>query len=140
MSDEEEVRGLLQSYADRLDAGDLDGLTALFAHATWRSSARSEVLAGSHQVRPVYARLLASTAGTPTTHRLTEVRVEVEPGADVATSTCRWTVLEEQEGSPPTATLTGRYTDRLERVEGRWRFADRLIELDPPVAGAGGSG
>jgi ketosteroid isomerase-like protein len=133
MSDEEEISTLLQSYADRLDAGDLDGVTALFAHSTWRSSGRSEVLSGSDQVRPVYVQLLASMAGAVTTHRLSDVRVDVAPRATTATSGCRWEVLA---GTPPTVTLSGRYTDRFEKVDGRWRFADRFIGMDPVPAGS----
>jgi uncharacterized protein (TIGR02246 family) len=133
MTDEEEIGALLQAYADRLDAGDLDGVTALFAHSTWHSSARSEVLSGRDQVRPVYVQLLAAIAGTVTAHRLIDVRVEVVPGAATATSGCRWAVLA---GAPPTVTLSGRYTDRFEKVDGRWRFADRFIEMDPVPAGS----
>ena len=53
-SDVEAVTALIMAYAERLDAGDLDGVAALFADATWRSPARAEPLRGPAAVRRAY--------------------------------------------------------------------------------------
>jgi hypothetical protein len=37
MSDSEAITALVHSYARLLDAGDIDGVVALFEHSTWRS-------------------------------------------------------------------------------------------------------
>ena len=47
MSDRAEITALVHEYARRLDAGDLDGVAALFEHATWRSESTGEVLRGT---------------------------------------------------------------------------------------------
>ena len=54
LPDPDAVRALIFRYADLIDAGDLDGLAALFAHATWRSAGRDEVLRGTAEVRRAY--------------------------------------------------------------------------------------
>src|SRR2546430_4287320 len=47
----EEIRALIHEYAERIDGGDLDGLAALFADATWGSPGRGTPLRGTEQVR-----------------------------------------------------------------------------------------
>jgi ketosteroid isomerase-like protein len=49
--DVEAIRALVHEYAERIDAGDLDGLAALFADATWGSPGRGAPLRGTKQVR-----------------------------------------------------------------------------------------
>jgi ketosteroid isomerase-like protein len=129
--DRAEISALVHAYAAKLDAGDLDGVAALFDHATWRSAADGTVLRGRDQVRRVYDRVRLY-GGTPrTTHLITNLDVEVDPGADVASAQCAFTVLQGVvPGEPIQVILTGRYVDRFERVGGRWRFADRLFVAD----------
>src|SRR2546421_3344349 len=49
--DVEAIRALIHEYAERIDGGDLDGLAALFADATWGSPGRGTPLRGTEQVR-----------------------------------------------------------------------------------------
>ena len=44
MSDVEEISALVHSYARLLDSGDVDGVTALFEHSTWRSMPKGSML------------------------------------------------------------------------------------------------
>ena len=39
MGDRDEITALVYRYAELLDGGDIDGVVALFADATWRSAA-----------------------------------------------------------------------------------------------------
>src|SRR2546430_5299146 len=54
--DVEAIRALIHEYAERIDGGDLDGLAALFADATWGSPGRRTPLRGTEQVRRGAAR------------------------------------------------------------------------------------
>ncbi len=128
--DEMAIAALVHSYARLVDTGDVDGVAALFEHATWRSDASDVVRRGSAEVRPVYERLFASAGASGTTHLLTNLTVEVEPGAMAASSRCSWSVLRSDSDNRLSITLSGRYSDRFAKVDGRWRFADRLITTD----------
>ena len=131
MSDVDEITALVHSYARLLDRGDVDAVVALFEHATWRSEPAGSVLRGSAEVRPVYERMTASGGGRRTKHLLTNVSVEVEPGATTGSSHCYWTVLQATASGPRIdVILSGQYTDTFDQVDGRWRFADRLITVD----------
>jgi 3-phenylpropionate/cinnamic acid dioxygenase small subunit len=125
-SDVEVIRALIHRYAELIDAGDLDRLAALFANATWRSSGRGEVLRGSAQVREAYDGVLLHEDGTPSTqHLITNVTVEVD--GDGATARSYFTVIQARPDFPLQPIVSGRYEDAFERVDGTWRFADRLI-------------
>lgn len=127
-----EITALVHEYTRRLDAGDLDGVAALFADATWRSAADGAVHRGTAEVRRVYDRVRLYDGGTPRTrHLITNLTIELEPEADAATAHCFFTVLQGVEpGRPIQVILSGQYHDRFARVDGRWRFADRLFTAD----------
>ncbi|HLK11560.1 MAG TPA: nuclear transport factor 2 family protein [Candidatus Binatia bacterium] len=128
-SDLEAITALIHAYAERLDAGDLDGVAALFARATWRSPARAEPLHGAAAVRRAYDRVILYDGVPCTRHLLTNVVVEVEP-PDRAAARSYFTVLQARPDFPLRPILCGRYHDAFVRDGGGWRFADRLILPD----------
>jgi hypothetical protein len=131
MSDVTEITKLVNSYALHLDRGDIDGVVALFQHSTWRGNADGPVRRGRAEVRPVYEGLLAALGSLRTKHLLTNLTVEIDESGTTASSHCYWTVLQNIEpGAAIDVTLSGQYTDRFEKVDGTWRFADRLITTD----------
>ena len=131
MSDVEDITALVHSYARLLDGGDVDAVAALFEHSTWRSEPRGSFLRGSAEVRSVYEKLKASDAGLRTRHLLTNVAVDIQPGATSATSHCYWTVLQSVgPGQRIDVVLSGQYIDTFAKVDGGWRFSDRLIVVD----------
>jgi len=129
-SPEDAIRTLLFAYAERIDAGDLDGVAALFEHATWRSHARSEPLRGTAAVRRAYDGVMLHDDTPRTKHVITNVVVEVDEAAGRATARSYFTVFQALPDLPLQAIICGRYHDAFERVDGRWRFADRLILTD----------
>jgi len=60
----EAVRALVVAYAERLDAGDLDGVAALFEHAVVRTARTATELVGRDAVRGMYDQM-ARIAITP---------------------------------------------------------------------------
>jgi hypothetical protein len=131
MSDVSEITALIHSYALLLDGGDMDAVAALFENSTWRSEPAGRVLRGSEAVRPIYAQVKLYDGVPRTKHLLTNLTVEVEPEASVASAHCYWTVLQNMEaGKGIEIILSGQYIDTFEKAEGVWRFADRLIKVD----------
>lgn len=125
-SDEEAIRALVHRYAELIDAGDLDGVAALFAHATWRSTGRPGALRGAAEARRAYDGVILYENGTPCTkHVITNVTVEV--AGDRATARSAFTVFQARPDFPLQAIICGRYEDAFERADGAWRFTDRLI-------------
>ena len=129
MDDADAIRSLIHSYAELLDAGDLDGVAALFEHATWRSSTRSDVLRGSEQVRDAYRNVILYDGVPRTCHIISNVTVVCD-SSPVATARSYFTVLQSAPGFALQAILAGGYHDELEQVDGEWRFTDRLILPD----------
>ena len=80
--------------------------------------------------------LLSSTIkmhgdGTPRTkHVTTNVRIELDEAAGTATAQSYFTVLQAVEGHGLQTIVAGRYRDRFERHDGRWRFAERRFTTD----------
>ncbi|MGQ0805725.1 MAG: nuclear transport factor 2 family protein [Actinomycetota bacterium] len=131
MDDVTEITALIHEYADRLDGGDLDGVAALFEHATWGSPGRGEPLRGAAQVRRGYDGVILHEDGTPSTkHVISNVTVDVEGGAGRAAARSYFTVLQARPDLPLQPIIAGRYHDRFERAGGRWRFAERMIIPD----------
>ena len=131
MSDLSDITALVHSYARLLDGGDLDGVADLFEQATWRSAANGTVLRGTSQVRAVYDRVALYDGVPRTKHLITNLTVDVEPGASVATGHCYFTVLQGiTPGEPIQVILSGQYQDGYAKVGGRWQFSDRLFIID----------
>ena len=125
-----QIAALVYRYADLLDQGDLDGVAALFAHATWGSGTRQERMRGTEQVRRMYDGVILYEDGTPhTKHVITNLVIEHEDGTTQATARSYFTVLQAHEGVLQPI-IAGRYHDRFENVDGEWRFAERIIHPD----------
>jgi hypothetical protein len=122
----EAIRALVATYGERLDAGDLDGVTALFHHARWCSGTRS--LTDVDAIRRVYDDVILYDGVPCTRHVMGDVVVAVE-GA-TATSRCSFTVFQARPDFPLQAVLVGRYHDTFACVDGAWEFRERVVHPD----------
>ena len=131
MTDVEEITTLIYEYAYKLDAGDLDGVAALFEHAELGSTRHDRRLRGTVEARTVYDSVIIYEDGTPKTlHQITNVAVDVD--GDAAGARSCFTVLQVTgQGLHPV--LAGVYHDRFERVGAAWRFSERIF--DPRLFG-----
>lgn len=130
-SDEQAIRNLLFDYAARMDAGDLSGVAALFAEATYVSG-DGPPLRGAAPVERVNRMLvILYEDGTPRTkHLTTNVRLEVDAAAGRAEARSLFTVLQQAPGRPIEPIVAGRYEDAFARGPEGWRFAARRIHVD----------
>jgi 3-phenylpropionate/cinnamic acid dioxygenase small subunit len=131
MTDTEAITALIHEYASRLDAGDLDGVAALFEQAELGSTRHKRRLRGTAEARTTYDGVIIYEDGTPKTlHQITNVTVKID--GEHATARSCFTVLQVT-GPGLQPILAGEYHDRFERVEGAWRFTERIF--DPRLFG-----
>jgi 3-phenylpropionate/cinnamic acid dioxygenase small subunit len=125
-----EIAALVYRYAELLDSGDLDGVAALFEHATWGSGTRAERMRGAVQVRRMYDGVILYDDGTPhTKHVITNLVIDHDDGSVDASARSYFTVLQAHDGGLQPI-IAGRYEDRFANVDGQWRFSERIIHPD----------
>ena len=130
-ADEEAIRSLIVAYAERLDAGDLDGVADLFTDGEFRSSRGGAPRVGRDAVRRQYDAVLVYDDGTPRTkHVLGDVVVDRDADGETATARCTFTVFQQAPGGPLRPVLAGCYHDRFARVDDEWRFRERVVHPD----------
>jgi 3-phenylpropionate/cinnamic acid dioxygenase small subunit len=130
-----EIENLLYTYAERIDAGDLDGVAALFEHGRIcgvEDGPPETVFSGVKGVRQMYemaTRLYDD--GTPKTKHLTSnVRIDVDDHAGTARSTANYLVTQATPDLPLQVIITGHYRDTFHLVEGSWWFESRTMYVD----------
>jgi 3-phenylpropionate/cinnamic acid dioxygenase small subunit len=130
-----EIENLVYSYAERLDAGDLDGVAALFAHGRicgMEDGPPETVFTGVSGVRQMYemaTRLYED--GTPKTkHFTTNVRIRVDDAAGTADGSAYYCVTQATQDLPLQIIVTGHYRDTFHRIEGTWWFDTRIMFVD----------
>ena len=124
------ITALVHGYAERLDAGDLEGVASLFARATYGAEG-GPVREGAAAVLAALQAAVVLHDGVPRTkHLITNLTIEVEENGGVATARSYFTVLQATAALPLQPILAGRYADRFRRVHGEWEFAARRIHLD----------
>jgi 3-phenylpropionate/cinnamic acid dioxygenase small subunit len=133
--DAREIENLVYTYAERLDAGDLDGVAALFAHGRicgMEDGPPETVFAGVARVRQMYemaTRLYED--GTPKTkHLTTNVALRVDEHAGTAQGSAYYCVTQATPELPLQVIVTGRYRDTFHRVDGTWWFDTRIMYVD----------
>jgi len=131
MTDGEAIAKLIHLYAERLDEGNLEGVAALFEHATLRSNHRPEGRYGRDAALAMYRDTMALYDGKPCTkHVTTNLIVELAEDAPAATARSYFTVFQARPELPLQPIIAGRYHDAFEKVAHAWRFTDRLILVD----------
>ena len=130
-----DIENLVYTYAERIDAGDLDGVAALFAHGRIcgvEDGPPETVFEGTARVRQMYemaTRLYDD--GTPKTkHFTTNVRIDVDEEAGTARASAYYCVPQATPELPLQVIVTGHYRDTFHRVDGAWWFDSRTMYVD----------
>jgi hypothetical protein len=123
-----EIRQVLNRYCRGVDRGDRQMLKdvyhadAIDDHGTWTGPGRDFA---DHIVDSLDAQ------GAPSQHHITNVLIELD-GAHAAVES--YFIAFHPHGEPGSASalafVGGRYLDRFERRDGRWRIAHRQVVLD----------
>lgn len=141
------IHTLLMLFAERIDAADFAGTAALFEHGSYSLRRGDTTIMAFKGAAEAEAGFSAAVRLYPdgtlrTKHVITNVIIEI--AGDTATSRCYCTVLQGTGEFPLQPIAAGRYHDRFEKVDGAWRFAERVFvshlmgDLSAHVAGAGG--
>lgn len=123
-----QIENLIYTYAERIDAGDLEGVSALFAHADFVGPDGKVAATGAEEFLAIQQKAVKiyPETGTPCTkHVTTNVLIEVDESSGFATAKSYFTVLQSTAELPLQPIIAGRYIDRFECFEGRWRFRQR---------------
>ncbi len=127
------IERIVYGYAERVDAGDFEGLAALFAHATYKGGGPDDPgVVGADAVLAIQERMVRRYGdGTPRTkHVTTNLVIDADEEAGTAAARSYFTVLQAVDDFPLQVVIAGRYHDRFERVDGEWRLAERVIFCD----------
>ncbi len=130
-----EIENLVYTYAERIDAGDFDGVAALFAHGRicgMEDGPPETVFEGSDRVRQTYEMAVRlHDDGTPKTrHFTTNVIIDADDAAGIARGSAYYCVTQSTPELPLQIVVTGRYRDTFHRVDGNWWFDTRVMFVD----------
>ncbi|GAY14281.1 nuclear transport factor 2 family protein [Mycobacterium sp. shizuoka-1] len=130
------IANLIYSYAELLDAGDLDGVAALFTHGRIcgvENGPPETVFDGPERVRQMYemATRIYEDDGTPKTkHNTSNVALYVDDEAGTATARSYYCVTQATLALPLQVIVTGHYHDTFHRIDGQWWFDSRTMFVD----------
>jgi len=133
MNDCREIENLIYTYAERIDAGDLQGVAELFRHGCIASPAHGTRTEGYDAVLQMYTHMcrLHEPGGTPLTrHVTTNVIIELGEAPDTAHARACYTVFQATPRLPLQAIISGRYRDTFVKVDAAWRFDQREMYVD----------
>jgi 3-phenylpropionate/cinnamic acid dioxygenase small subunit len=129
------IQHLLYTYAERIDAGDLEGVADLFTHGRISAPAGpvgEQVYEGRDAVLAMYrAATRIHDDGTPRTkHVTTNAIVDVDDEAGTAWARSSYTVFQQTADIPLQPIVIGRYHDTFRRIDGTWWFDTRTMFVD----------
>jgi 3-phenylpropionate/cinnamic acid dioxygenase small subunit len=125
------IEALVFAYAERLDAGDLAGVGALFEVGSFGAEAGPLVSGAASVERLLRDFVILHEDGTPRTkHVTTNLVIEADEDGDDVTARSYFTVFQALPGEEPRAIALGRYRDRFTRGPGGWCFAERRAAVD----------
>jgi 3-phenylpropionate/cinnamic acid dioxygenase small subunit len=130
-----EITNLIYTYAERLDAGDLDAVAGIFAHGRIcgvENGPPETVFEGSAGVRKLYNMATKIYEdGTPKTrHNTSNVQLHINEAEGTARSTSYYSVTQATPDLPLQVIVTGHYKDTFHRLDGVWWFDSRIMFVD----------
>ena len=131
MSDSHEaIRRLMYEYAECVDLAKFEELGQLFAHG--RIGDGKQWMTKPEQVVKHYSTTnkVHANGTLCTRHLATNTIIDVDEDAGTASSRSYYVVLQATDQLPFQPIVGGRYHDEFERVDGKWRFAERIVIVD----------
>jgi ketosteroid isomerase-like protein len=124
------IENLIATYAELVDNGDFAGVGILLAEATFIG--RGVPVSGRDAIEKMLREsVIVYEDGTPCTkHLVTNIVVEVDEEAGAASARSYVTALQALPDLALQPIVSGRYHDRFERRDGRWRFVERRVHID----------
>jgi hypothetical protein len=128
LSDERQILNLLHLYCELQDAADFRAVSELFRHSGYRVKG-GQSLFGFDEVYALKTKhdKIHEDGTLRTKHVTTNTILEIDPDGRTAETRSYFTVYQGTSALPLQCVIAGRYHDRFEKVDGAWRFRDRLI-------------
>ncbi|HZQ84402.1 MAG TPA: nuclear transport factor 2 family protein [Acidimicrobiales bacterium] len=128
------IEALVYCYAEAIDAGDFAGLAKLFERGEITVDGDVPPVRGSAAVQKLYehtTRIYPETGTPRTKHQCTNLVVDVDEAAGIATARSYYTVLQQTPSLSLQPIIAGRYRDEFARSDdGEWHFTRRHIVVD----------
>jgi len=136
LTDGDRLRNLLGRYCERIDAGDFDGVGALFAGGRLATDDGTVLATGADEVAAFYAKGTRLHDGSPRTKHLVLDTVLAFEG-DTASARSSYVVLQAVDGALALQPIiSGRYVDSFERADAPdaaadgWHWRERRFAVD----------
>jgi hypothetical protein len=134
LEDKEAIRTLLLDYGRHLDNRDWDAFAALFASegGTWNGG--MGIASGPGQIKDMMVSTIgmenagANGSGLSNLHLLGNEFIEVS--GNTATALSKWVFFMTAVDGGPEAVFLGHYADELIKIEGKWKFRERVVHGD----------
>jgi 3-phenylpropionate/cinnamic acid dioxygenase small subunit len=133
----EAIRNLLGRYCELMDAGDFDGLAALFAEGRLSDDKGKVFCSGSEAMTTMWHEQTKVYDGSPQTRHVTaNPIIEVDDATGTASARSSYIVFQGITGhgdddTPLQPIITGRYVDRFVRGDDAiWRWDERSYAID----------
>lgn len=125
------IENLIYTYAERIDAGDLEGVAQLFTNGEIAAPTEGSLVQGYDAVLAMYqtATKIYEDSGTPMTRHIT-TNVIIETDGDEASSRSCFTVVQGTSEFPLQPIISGRYRDSFRKTDAGWEFARREMHVD----------
>ena len=124
------IENLIATYAELVDDGDFAGVGVLLADATFTGDSGA-VSGGDAIEKMLRDNVVIYEDGTPRTkHVTTNIAIEVDDESGTAVARSYFTALQALPDLGLQPIVSGRYHDRFERRDGKWRFVQRHVRTD----------
>ncbi len=135
LEDHQAIQRVITNYSAYLDARDYDGYVGLFTEdGVWANGATRRE--GQAEIREMLTGLFGEVepgfVNLSSFHQIGNFEIDVD--GDTATAKSRFVFVMRGEGGAPTPSLSGQYHDRLVRVDGTWKIAERVDHTVMPTA------
>lgn len=135
LEDQQAIQRVITDYSAYLDARDYDGYVSLFTEdGVWANGdTRRE---GREEIRAMLTGLFGETdpdfVNLSSFHQIGNFEIDVD--GDIAQARSRFVFVMRGEDGSPTPELSGQYHDKLVRVDGQWKIAERVDHTVMPTA------
>lgn len=133
MDDSRLIENLIYTYAERIDAGDLEGVAELFRDGKIVSPEHGTAFSGYDEVLGLYQAScrIHEPSRTPLTRHLTSnVIVNVDASGQHAAARACYTVFQATDTLPLQPIISGRYHDSFNKADSGWQFETREMYVD----------
>lgn len=131
LSDGDQIRNLLGTYCERIDAADYDGVGLMFGDdGALVTDDGAELARGAAAIAAFYRGLIKLHDGRQRTKHIVANTVLEPDGDDRIVARSSYVVLQATADLPLQPIIAGRYVDAFERTDGAWRWRERRFSSD----------